>query len=44
MSILQYFKCVPVKPESASDERADEQLPEPNSSLSKSVPATAIEF
>ena len=24
MSILQYFKRVPVKPESASDERADE--------------------
>ena len=39
MSILQYFKCVPVKPESASDEQADE-LPEPNSSLSKSVPAS----
>ena len=43
MSILQYFKRVPVKLESASDERADE-LPEPNGSLSKSVPATAIEL
>ena len=44
MSILQYFKCVPVKPKSALDERANEQLPEPNGSLSKSVPATAIEL
>ena len=43
MSILQYFKRVPVKLESASDERANE-LPEPNGSLSKSVPATAIEL
>ena len=43
MSILQYFKHVAVKPESASDERAGE-LPEPNGSLSKSLPATAIEL
>ena len=34
---------MPVKPESASDERAD-GLPEPNGSLSKSVPTTAIEL
>ena len=43
MSILQYFKCVPVKLESATDEW-DEQLPEPNSSLNKSVATDAIEL
>ena len=34
--ILQYFKCVPVKPESATDEQ-DEQLLQPNGSLYKSM-------
>ena len=43
MSILQHFKHVPVKPESATDEQ-DEQLPEPNGCLSKSVPTKAIEL
>ena len=41
ISILQYFKYVPVKPESVTDER-DEQLPEPNGSLSKSAPTKVI--
>ena len=40
MSILQYFKRVPMKPESATDE----QLPEPNGSLSKSVSTKAIKL
>ena len=43
MSILQYFKQVPVKPESTTHER-DEQLPEPNGCLSKSMPTKAIEL
>ena len=40
---LTYFKCVYVKPESVTDER-DEQPPEPNSSLSKSMPTKAIKL
>ena len=36
ISILQYFKHVHVKPESKTHER-DEQLPESNGCLSKSV-------
>ena len=42
MSMLQYFKHVPVKLESLTNER-DEQLPEPDFSLSKSVPINSIE-
>ena len=41
-SILQYFKHVPVKLESLTNE-PDEQLPEPDCSLSKSVPINSIE-
>ena len=40
MSILQCFKHVPAKPEYATDE----QLPEPNGSLSKSMPTKAIKL
>ena len=43
MSILQYLKCVSVKPESATDEW-DKQLPEPNGYLSKFVTTNAIEW
>ena len=41
MSTLQYFKCVPVKPESTTHEQ-DEKLPEPNGCLSKSISTKAI--
>ena len=40
---LTYFKHVYVKPESVTDEQ-DEQPPEPNSSLSKSMPTKAIKL
>ena len=43
ISILQYFKCIPVKSESTTHER-DKQLPEPNSCLSTSEPTKAIEL
>ena len=43
ISILQDFKHVPVKPESTTHER-DENLPEPNGCLSKSIPTKAIEL
>ena len=43
MLILQYFKCVPMKPDSTTHEQ-DEQLPEPNGCLSKSIPTKAIEL
>ena len=43
MLILQYFKCVPVKPDSTTHER-DEKLPEPNSCLRKFVPTKSIEL
>ena len=43
ISILQYFKHVPVKLESTTHER-DEQLAEPNGCLSKSMPTKAIEL
>ena len=38
MSILNYFKCVPVEP------TTDKQLPEPSGPLSKSVPTNATEL
>ena len=43
VSIWQYFKRVPMKLESATDEW-DEPLPEPNGSLSKFVPIKLIEL
>ena len=43
ISILQYFKHVPVKLECMTHEQ-DEQLPEPNGCLRKSVPTKAIEL
>ena len=36
ISILQYFKNIPMKPESRTHEQ-DERLPEPNGCLSKSI-------
>ena len=38
MSILNYFKCVPVEP------TTDKRLPEPSGPLSKSVPTNAIKL
>ena len=43
MFILQYFKHIPVKLESMTHEQ-DEQLPEPNGCLRRSVPTKAIEL
>ena len=40
---LTYLKHVYVKPESVTDEQ-DEQPPEPNSFLSKSMPTKAIKL